>query len=916
MHINSAVLSVLFCCLTPYLECTRQATSSPFVPCLLIPRRIPPRMFCEDFSRARIFREPGFFLTFFKVQFFGNKLTQSLYSRTQAQSEPITLGIIVSLDDTRRQNYSGSETRLKLHSTQIAQGHDAEFLRVLCDFLDVGVSILDENLDYKFIGSAVYKDLNISTDNLQVGDPLSKCHELMLANGMLTPDILQQNNLSPAKQLERARLQKKEAPTTVRLGNGATHRFIRKTLPNGYTISMSQDVTELVEKDRILEEALALGNAGYWTYDFKTKEYYLSQSLRHYFSKTDQAKIRSHGILSIVHPDDKGLFRSAMKALSKNNDTFDVVSRSNSYKGNERWNQTTGQLIRNKDGSPQRIRSFVKDITRDRHQAIELESAKDKAIAASHAKSEFLANMSHEIRTPMNGVLGMAELLANSDIDNRQREFVDVINSSATALLTIINDILDFSKIEAGAFEMDPMPFDLKRSINDVASILSPQAQEKGLELIINYPLGLNTNFVGDGGRIRQVITNLIGNAIKFTEVGHILADVDVSEPRDEIAFITVNITDTGIGIAPEKLANVFQKFTQADGSTTRVYGGTGLGLSISKAIVELMDGRITAKSTLGEGSTFTVRIPLKIDPEAVMPTYDTSVLSGKRALIVDDIQVNRSLLKEQLTSWNITSDSVKDGLEALTQLKRKEAAANPYDLILLDFLMPGINGQELAAMINAAPNVTDVPIIMLSSCDQPISSQQLKAVGVESYLVKPVREKKLYDAIVQTLTCNHLKNSQSGPPVKAQISAPGSKTAKTEILVAEDFLLNQDVIRLMLADTLYAPIFAKTGLEAVELYKQSPDRFSIIVMDVSMPVMDGYEATRLIQDFETSKGLAATPIIALTGHASKNDRDECFNAGMCDYLTKPVKRTRLLAKLQYWIEFSHGVPAMSNSSF
>lgn len=786
---------------------------------------------------------------------------------------------------------------------KIAHGHDAEFLRVLCDFLDVGVSILDENLNYKFIGTTVYNELGISTDQLHVGDPLSKCHELMLANGMLTPDILERNKLRPKDQLRRAQSDTQQAPSTMRLGNGATHKFVRKTLPSGYTISMSHDITELVEKDRILEEALALGNAGYWTYDFETKAYYLSQSLRHYFSEEDQAKIKSRGILAIVHPDDKDLFRRAMKELSRNNDTFDVTCRSNSYKGNERWSQTTGQLIRGQDGRAKRIRAFVKDVTRDRRQAKELERAKDDAIAASHAKSEFLANMSHEIRTPMNGVLGMAELLANSDIDDRQREFVNVINNSATALLTIINDILDFSKIEAGAFEMDPMPFDLKASVNDVASMLSSHAQEKDLELIINYPSGLNTNFVADGGRIRQVITNLIGNAIKFTETGHIITDIDVSEPRNNVAFVTINVTDTGIGVEPEKLSKVFQKFTQADGSTTRVYGGTGLGLSISKAIVELMDGRITAKSKLGEGSTFTIRIPLEIDLEAITPIYDTSILSGKRALIVDDIQVNRSLLTEQLASWNIESDNVKDGVEALNQLKRKTAEAKPYDLVLLDYLMPAMNGQELAAIMSATPDLADIPIIMLSSCDQPISSQQLKTIGIETYLIKPVREKRLYDAIIETLTVSHAKSGYAGASLPKDEKTEPSIDVKTKVLVAEDFPLNQDVVRLMLADTPYAPTFVNNGQEAVNLYKEAPDRFSVILMDVSMPVMDGYEATNLIQTFEVDDGLVPVPIIALTGHALKHDREECLKAGMCDYLPKPVKQTELLAKLKLWAE-------------
>lgn len=820
-----------------------------------------------------------------------------------------SLGTIVTSENSPTQQRVDLKIDADSYQHKIAKGHDATFLRSLCDALDVGVSILDKDLNYQFISKSVFRDLGMTEGELSVGDNLTKCHDLMLEKGLLTPELLAENKLSAEEQ--KARIDNgTELPAIVKLGDGSTHKFIRKTLANGFTVSMSHDVSELVEKDRILEEALALGNAGYWTYDFKTKDYYLSQSLRHYFSKEDQDKISSQGILAIVHPDDRDLFRNALKKLSKTNDTFNATCRSNSYKGNERWSKTTGQIIRGQDGRPKRIRAFVKDVTRDRRQSQELELAKDKAIAASHAKSEFLANMSHEIRTPMNGVLGMAELLANSNIDDRQREFVNVINNSASALLTIINDILDFSKIEAGAFEMDPMPFNLKASVNDVASMLSSRVQAKNLELIINYPAGMDINFIGDGGRIRQVITNLIGNAIKFTEEGHIITDVKVSDPRDNIAFVTINVTDTGIGIEPDKLEQVFQKFTQADGSTTRVYGGTGLGLSISKAIVEMMGGRLSATSELGKGSSFTARIPLQIDLEAVPQIFDTSVLSGKRALIVDDIHVNRSLMMEQLASWDIKSDSVTDGIEALTQLKNQQVSGTPYDLILLDFLMPGMNGQELAALLSKTSDFANIPIIMLSSCDQPVSSQQLKTVGIESYLVKPVRENRLYEAILQTLT---LKSAQ---PLTAAESLPDDKKIdisqqnKIEILVAEDFPLNQDVVRLMLADTPYTPVFANNGLEAVQIYKTEPDRFPLILMDVSMPVMDGHEATGLIQKFETDNGVRPTPIIALTGHALKNDRDECLEAGMQDYLSKPVKQSELLAKLDLWIE-----PAKRNIS-
>ncbi len=784
------------------------------------------------------------------------------------------------------------------YRNQIAENHDYEFLRMLCDALDITVSILDEEMNYQFISKSVYSQLAIDETELKVGDPLSHLHDLMLANGMMTPEILEQNKLTEAEQIDRTHAHKDTIPLLVKLGDGATHRHIRKSMPNGYTVSMSDNVSELVEKDRMLDKALALGNAGYWTYDFATKNYYLSGSLRRYFSKEDQEKIVKQGILSIIHPEDRGHFRQALKSVSTTNDKFETTGRTTSLKGNERWSHTIGEIIRGPNGKPAKIRAFVKDVTRDRRQAQELERAKDEAIAASHAKSEFLANMSHEIRTPMNGILGMAELLANSNINDRQRDFVDVINNSASALLTIINDILDFSKIEAGAFEIDPMPFDLKSSITDVTSLLATKAQEKNLELIINYPTDLGRYFIGDAGRLRQVITNLLGNAIKFTEAGHIIIDVEISPPRNGMSVISISVTDTGIGIEPEKISKVFQKFTQADGSTTRVYGGTGLGLSISKAIVEMMDGRISVESELGKGSTFAFRIPLPIDSNAKAKAYDTATLAGKRALIVDDIAINRTLLSEQLQSWDIRSEAVKDGVEALTTLKNEQGRGNPYDFILLDYLMPGMNGQELAAMITANADLSGTPIIMLSSCDQPISSQELTTIGIDSYLVKPVREKRLFETIVKTLTFD----AQQEKPAQAAITKPAAPISeKTEILVAEDFPLNQDVIRLMLDETPYAPVFVNNGLEAVEMFKTAPGRFPVILMDVSMPVMDGHEATKAITAFERSQGLTHTPIIALTGHAMKNDRDECFDAGMDDYLTKPVRQAQLLEKLEHW---------------
>jgi len=642
-----------------------------------------------------------------------------------------------------------------IYDKRIQPGQEQLLLQMLCDTLDIGISIVDEDLRYRFISNVVYEQFRISPEDLQVGDPFAKSHELLLANGMMTPEIMEQNKLSAEKHAN-------EGSILIQLGDGTTHRFARKALQNGYTVSMGTNVTELVEKDHLLNEALALGKAGYWIYDVPSKTYELSSTLQMMLSEKQAKRVKQGGIFSMIHPDDRSAAREALKNASVNKDRFKYTSRAMTRSGQYIWGKTVGDIVRDTNGKPNKIRAFVIDIEKDRRQAEELMQAKDKAIAASQAKSEFLANMSHEIRTPMNGILGMAELLANTEITERQRDFLSVINNSASALLNIINDILDFSKIEAGAFELDPTPFDLKSSISDVTSILSMKAQEKGLELIINYPVSMPRGFIGDSGKLRQVLTNLVGNAIKFTDSGYITIDVDVAEPRNEISIINISVQDTGIGIEPEKIKGVFNKFTQADGSTTRMYGGTGLGLSISKAIVEMMGGRITVKSTLGKGSNFNVLIPFSIDKDAKTRRYDTTNLAGKRALIVDDIAINRLVLTEQLQRWNILVDSANDGVEALTILKSKHDQGQPYDIVLLDYLMPGMNGQELATIISNSDTLNTSPMIMLSSCDQPISNEELSQIGIDTYLMKPVRERRLFSTIVATLAQD--KNLESPP--------------------------------------------------------------------------------------------------------------------------------------------------------
>ncbi len=792
---------------------------------------------------------------------------------------------------------------LNHYDKKIQPGQDQQLLRMLCDTLDIGVSILDKDLNYRFISDLVYKQLDLCPDDLQVGDPLSKCHDLMLANGMMTPEIMAKNHLSASEQKKRTENRINAGTTIVHLGDGSTHRFMRKTLDNDYTISMATNVTDIIEKDRLLSKALELGKAGYWIYDFSTKTYLLSDTLKKFYTQEDVDTIQSKGIVATIHPEDRHLLKNALRSISKSNSRFDVTLRTLNSKNQEIWVNTAGEIIRDKDGKPIKMQAFIKNVMRQRERSAELTKAKDAAIAASQAKSEFLANMSHEIRTPMNGILGMAELLSNTDITERQRDFLSVINNSASALLTIINDILDFSKIEAGAFNLDPTAFDLKSSVNDVTAILAPKAQEKKLELIINYPPLMPRGFIGDAGRLRQVLTNLIGNAIKFTDHGHITIDIDAAEPRNDVSIVNVSIKDTGIGIPSDQLGGIFNKFTQADGSTTRMYGGTGLGLSISKAIVEMMDGRIAVSSTLGQGSDFNFKIPLPIDVNAVEKNYDITTLTGKRALIIDDIATNRHVLTEQLSNWGMKADCVKDGVEGMTVLKASYEFNKPYDVILLDYLMPGMDGHEFAKMITHSDTLGVTPIIMLSSCDQPITNDDMAAIGISSYLMKPVREKRLYKTILTTLaqTTKEPQNGQVSETALQATQERGVEGGRVEILVAEDFALNQDVVRLMLEDSIYDPVFVNNGKEAVELYKEAPLRFPAILMDVSMPVMDGYKATKLISAFELSRHLSHVPVIALTGHALKTDREACLQAGMDDYLPKPVKQTDLLDKLELW---------------
>ena len=575
--------------------------------------------------------------------------------------------------------------------------------------------------------------------------------------------------------------------------------------------------------------------------------------------------------------------------------------------GQQFWEHAVISSLRDDSGAITHYLAVKENITEQKAILRQLKEAKDKAEAATKAKSSFLSTMSHEIRTPMNGVIGMTNLLLDTELSSEQRDYAEIVRKSGENLLSLINDILDFSKIEAGKLDVEMLAFDLRTTVEETAELLAIRAYDNGLELICRIDPKIPTGLIGDPGRIRQILTNLTGNAIKFTSQGEVVISATLTADQGVYVTILFEVQDSGIGIPPERLGAIFDPFTQVDGSTTRKYGGTGLGLAICRQLVELMGGEIGVSSQIGTGSTFWFTVRLEKHSLQNLSGINTSgiskaAISGTRILIVDDNATSRTLMMTLLDHLGCRFDSASDGEAGLLLLQEGIRANDPFRVVLMDREMPGINGAELGRRIKSDTELSSTLMIMVTTIGQRGDATLMEQIGFDGYLTKPVRQSQLRDCIALVLgrTAESSAKNKSPSGIITRHTVAEFSEQGVRILLAEDNIINQKVAQSILNKLGYKADVVADGLEAVQALALI--NYDLVLMDIQMPEMDGLEATKAIRDQTSNVLNHHVPIIAMTANAMQGDKEECLEAGMNDYLSKPVKKDALSEVLVKWL--------------